>query len=112
MISEMAQAVRQGSEITDHTRTAMLSIVDDTKEIIASVDSISGASQKHSEEIQSIAQNMEQISSVVQTNSATAEESAAASEQLSSQAEEMRRLMRGFRPRGEARDAGPAEETA
>ena len=112
MIAEMAQAVQQGSEITGHTRRTMLSIVDDTKEIIASVDSISGASQKQSEEIQSIARNMEQISSVVQTNSATAEESAAASEQLSSQAEEMRRLMREFRLRGETAGPGRAEETA
>lgn len=102
MIAEMAQAVQQGSEITEHTRNTMLSIVDDTKEIISSVDLISGASQKQSAEIQGIARNMEQISSVIQTNSATAEESAAASEELSSQAGEMQELMREFRLRGEA----------
>ena len=110
MISEMAQAVQQGSEITDNTRKTMLSIVEDTKEIISSVDSISGASQKQSEEIKDITRNMEQISSVVQMNSATAEESAAASEQLSSQAEEMRKLMGKFRLRGEEAASAPEEE--
>ncbi len=99
MIAEMAQAVEQGSEITDNTRKTMLSIVGDTKEIIASVDSISTASQKQSEEIRNISQDMDRISSVVQINSATAEQSAAASEELSSQAEEMRRLVMAFRLR-------------
>lgn len=110
MIAEMVQSVRQGAEITDDTRKAMLSIVNDTQEIMASIGLISGATQKQSETIQEIEGNMEQISSVVQTNSATAEESAAASEQLSSQAEEMRRLMAEFRLREEesaaADDAG------
>lgn len=110
MISEMADAVLHGAEITDYTRKTMLSIVDDTKEIISSVDSISGASQKQSEEIRSITQNMEQISSVVQTNSSTAEESAAASEQLSSQAEEMRKLIQQFRFRGDDEEPNSAEE--
>ncbi len=54
MIAEMADAVLHGTEITDNTRKTMLSIVDDTKEIISSVDSISGASQKQSEEIRNI----------------------------------------------------------
>ena len=110
MISEMAQAVEQGSDITDNTRQTMLSIVDDTKEIIASVDLISAASQKQSEEIRKISQNMDQITSVVQTNSSTAEESAAASEELSSQAEEMRQLVMEFRLRGDSHTPVTQEE--
>ena len=112
MIAEMVQAVQQGSEITDNTRKAMLSIVDDTKEIIASVGLISGATQEQAETIQDIERNMKQISSVVQTNSATAEESAAASEELSSQAEEMRKLMGQFRLREEEGSAAPREDSA
>lgn len=106
MIAEMALAVEQGSKITDNTRRTMLSIVGDTKEIIASVDSISAASQKQSDEIKNISQDMERITSVVQTNSATAEQSAAASEELSGQAEEMRRLVMEFRLRNECETDG------
>ncbi len=115
-ITEMAEAVRQGAEITGRTRKTMLSIVDDTEKIISAMNSISDASQKQSEEIGSIAKNMEQISSVVQTNSSTAEESAAASEQLSSQAEEMRKIMLEFQLRreeaGSETQGGPALEDA
>jgi methyl-accepting chemotaxis protein len=110
MIAEMVQAVKQGSEITNHTGKTMLSIVEDTKQIISSVSSISSASQQQSEAIQKITQSVDQISSVIQTNSATAEESAAASEELSSQASEMQNLVQQFRLRSETEETDRKQE--
>ncbi|HCW80801.1 MAG TPA: methyl-accepting chemotaxis protein [Ruminococcaceae bacterium] len=99
LVSEMKEAVGNGGNITGATNKTIVSIVDMTKGIITSMDEISNASQKQSESISSVTQNMNQISSVIQTNSATAEESAAASEELSSQASEMQEFVQQFRLR-------------
>lgn len=99
LIAEMAQAVENGTGITTRTGQSLLSIVDDTKEIITTVSQISEASQKQADSIHRVTQSMEQISAVIQTNSATAEESAAASEELSGQASDMKQLVQQFQLR-------------
>lgn len=96
LITEMTQAVEKGAKITADTGSTLLKVVDDAKEIISTLDQISGVTQNQAASIQQITKSMEQISSVIQTNSATAEESAAASEELSDQAETMKKLLAGF----------------
>ena len=101
LIAEMLDAVAKGRRITDRTRETMLSIVEDTKGIISSVNSISTASQKQADSVMYLTDSVNKITSVIQTNSATAEESAAASETLSSQAVDMQSLVSRFSLRPE-----------
>lgn len=110
LIAGMVEAVENGTGITSRTGQTLLSIVDDTKEIIATVSQISGASRKQADAIHQVTQSMEQISAVIQTNSATAEESAAASEELSGQANDMKQLVRQFHLRGETEGKDSSSE--
>ena len=60
------------------------------------IKSVSITSQDQSESINSMSQELEQISSIIQTNSATSQESAATSEELGSQAVIMKKLVMQF----------------
>lgn len=97
LIEGTVQAVEKGTGIVNATAESLLSVVEGTKEAIASVEKIASAAQQQANSIAQVTQGIDQISSVVQTNSATAEESAAASEELSGQAQMLKNLVSQFK---------------
>ena len=109
LIERAIQAVRNGTKIADETGKALLVVVEGAKEITASIEQISRASETQAASIQQVTQGVDQISSVVQTNSATAEESAAASEELSGQAQILKGLVGQFKLR---KDGQPEQRSA
>lgn len=97
LIEHSVRAVENGAMLTDETAAVLESVVEGARVVVGVLDSIAAESDKQSEAVEQVVQNVEQISNVVQNNSATAEESAAASEELSSQAQIMRELVDEFK---------------
>ena len=87
LIQDSILAVESGTKIADDTAKALHIVVEDSKNMISTINEISEASSQQSESISQVTMGIEQISSVVQTNAATAEESASVSEELSHQAQ-------------------------
>ena len=99
LIERSIQSVANGTRIADQTAQSLLTVVDDTKEIVQTINNISSASKTQAEAITQVTLGIDQISSVVQTNSATAEQSAAASQELSGQAQILKDLVSNFKLR-------------
>lgn len=99
LIEESVKAVEDGSQIANATAESLLTVVENTKGVVTTIDKISAASKEQASSIEQITMGIDQISSVVQTNSATAQQSAAASEELSAQADAMKRLVSTFQLR-------------
>ncbi|MGL5257691.1 MAG: methyl-accepting chemotaxis protein, partial [Proteocatella sp.] len=96
LIENSISYVENGSKIANETGTIMSAIVENTKVVSASIDSISENAVSQAQAIVQVQQGLDQISSVVHSNSATAEESAAASEELSAQSESLKDLVNQF----------------
>lgn len=97
LIQNSLEAVKNGSKIADDTAASLSAVAEGIADVTGTVEKISAASSEQARSILQVSQGVEQISNVVQTNSATAEQSAAASEELSNQAQNLKRLVGGFR---------------
>ena len=86
LIENSVLAVKNGEDITKVTANSLVTVLQETKKIVDTIDEVANAYHNQAGKLSEIAKGIDQISDVVQTNSATAEESAAASEELSSQA--------------------------
>lgn len=99
LIEDTIHAVHSGEEIAQKAFRKFEQVVEQSTEVVKTVNAIADESVKQADEIAQITLGVDQISSVVQTNSATSEESAAASEELSSQASLLRQTMEEFQLR-------------
>jgi methyl-accepting chemotaxis protein len=101
LIEGSIQKITSGTDIANHTASALSDIVSSVDKVSDLVSDIAVASNEQATGIAQIDKGVEVVSNVVQTNSATAEQSAAASEQLSSQAEYLREMLAKFKLRQE-----------
>ena len=93
LIETALNSVENGSKIARKTETDLLTAVEGTKNVVEMIDQISQASEKQTDSILQVTQELEEISSVVQMNTATSEESAAASEELAGQSLVLKNLV-------------------
>ncbi len=96
LIEDSVRAVENGSRVAADTAKTILTVAEEARSIVTTIDDIAQASMQQADAVVQVTQGMDQISSVVQTNSATAEQSAAASEELSSQASVLKELVGQF----------------
>ena len=96
LIEDSVRAVENGSRVAADTAKTILTVAEEARDIVTTIDDIAQASMQQADAVVQVTQGMDQISSVVQTNSATAEQSAAASEELSSQASVLKELVGQF----------------
>jgi len=97
LIQNSIKEVEIGTKIADQTAATLMKVVEDSDQVVRTVDDISQTSSKQANSIYQVTLGVEQISGVVQTNSATAEESAAASGELSGQAQILKNLVGKFK---------------
>lgn len=97
LIENSIKAVNNGTKIADDTAAILKAVVEDTRNVLDTVNMISNASNEQATAIAQVTEGIGQISNVVQTNSATAEESAAASEELSGQSQILKGLVERFK---------------
>ena len=96
LIEQSAAAVNEGTEVVSSTAEAMSQLNDCIVKVRSIVETIAESSNKQTEMVSSIDNDISQITGTVQANSATAEESAAVSEELSGQAGILKDLVSKF----------------
>lgn len=96
LIEESIRAVENGTAIASETENSMLSLVEQIRRIITTIENIAVASNEQKDAIREVESSVAQISDVVQNNSGSAEESSATSEELKAQAETLSALLAGF----------------
>lgn len=96
LIEESIRAVENGTAIASETENSMLSLVEQIRRIITTIENIAVASNEQKDAIREVESSVAQISDVVQNNSGSAEESSATSEELKAQAETLSSLLAGF----------------
>ena len=97
LIGDSINRVDSGAGIAESTSKSLDTIVQNVSEVSEIIKGISAASQEQAEAIAQIGEGLLQISRVVQSNSAVSEETAAASQELNSQAEMLRQLVAYFK---------------
>ena len=97
LIATSTTRVDSGSEIAKSTAMSLDTIVNNINEVSAIISNIAAASQEQAEAIAQISQGLDQISGVTQSNSAVSKETAAASEELNSQATLLKQLVSFFK---------------
>lgn len=97
LIETALAEVKQGNEITEKTKTALVGVVQGIEEFAEVSKNLAESSEKQSEAVHQIEGGIEQISNVVQNNSASAEETSATSEELSAQATTLKGLITQFK---------------
>lgn len=97
LIESSVRAVEDGMVIADETAKQLESVVNESRQITEEVTGIAVTLEEQNKAIEQINEGVEQINDVVQTNSATSEECAAASQEMSSQADNLEKLVKGFR---------------
>jgi methyl-accepting chemotaxis protein/ferredoxin len=98
-IEASVSRVKNGSGIANDTAAALAKIVQKSSEIASIVDAIASTSVEQTAGIDTINDNLRQVSHVVQSNSSASQESAEASVQLSQQAESLKQSVARFRLR-------------
>lgn len=96
LIEGSFSAVKNGTNIADETAKSFLSVVEGAKEISASVDKISLASQNQKRALEELVKNIDLIAEVVQSNTSAVQESVSTSEKLSQQSKLLRDLVSKF----------------
>lgn len=96
LIEQSSQAVNEGTAVVNKTAEAMSQLNDCIIKVKGIVETISDSSNKQTQMVSKIDNDISQITGAVQSNSATAEESAAVSEQLSAQAGTLKELVKKF----------------
>lgn len=99
LIESSVHAVEDGMVVADETAQQLESVVDEFRQITEAVTGIAVTLEEQNKAIEQINAGVEQINDVVQTNSATSEECAAASQEMSGQADNLGKLVGGFRVR-------------
>ena len=97
LIESSVHAVEDGMVIADETAQQLESVVNESRQITEEVTGIAVTLEEQNKAIEQINEGVEQINDVVQTNSATSEECAAASQEMSGQADNLQKLVGGFR---------------
>jgi methyl-accepting chemotaxis protein len=98
-IQEQITTVQAGSGLANETAAALDKIVQKSSDIAGIVADIAETSKEQSRGIDTIRENLEQVSHVVLSNSETSQESAATSEELSAQAVALKESVSRFRLR-------------
>lgn len=96
LIEQSSEAVNEGTAVVNKTAEAMSQLNDCIIKVKGIVETISDSSNKQTQMVSKIDNDISQITGAVQSNSATAEESAAVSEQLSAQAGTLKELVKKF----------------
>lgn len=96
LIEQSSDAVKAGTEIVNQTAEAMNILNDCIVRVKSIVETIADSSNKQTEMVNRIDDDISKIAGTVQSNSATAEESAAVSEELSGQAGMLKDLVTKF----------------
>lgn len=96
LIEKSAEAVNDGTNVATKTAEAMSSLNDCIIKVKSIVETIADSSNKQTQMVSKIDNDISQITGTVQSNSATAEESAAVSEELSGQASTLKDLVSRF----------------
>ena len=109
LIQDTIERVKNGSAIAHDTAAALDGIVERVNQVTGLIGEIAAASQDQSQGIREVTQGLSQIDAVTQANTASAEETAASARDLSGQAEQLRRVVAGFRLREDAWSRGGAE---
>lgn len=102
MIENALNIVENGTKKATQTSDALSTIITGIEQELNIVGQIAKASDEQANAIAQINRGIEQVSRVVQNNSSTAEEGAAASEELSSHADVLKKIVSGFKTRGQA----------
>ena len=96
LAAKSADAVNEGTNVATKTAEAMSSLNDCIIKVKSIVETIADSSNKQTQMVSKIDNDISQITGTVQSNSATAEESAAVSEELSGQASTLKDLVSRF----------------
>ena len=97
LISTSSREVGSGVELVGRTSQALAAIVSQVKEISAIVSDISVSAQEQASGLAQVNTAVNQMDQVTQQNAAMVEQSTAASRSLSHEAEDLARLMSGFK---------------
>ncbi len=97
LIESSVRAVEDGMVIADETAQQLECVVNESRQITEEVTGIAVTLEEQNKAIEQINEGVEQINDVVQTNSATSQECAAASQEMSGQADNLEKLVGGFR---------------
>jgi methyl-accepting chemotaxis protein len=96
LINTAIEAAENGNGIANSTAESLLEIVRNTDSAGDIIKDISNQAESQADSVKQVTEAVKQIASVIQTNSANSEESAAASQELSSQAQILNDLVSGF----------------
>ena len=97
LISNSVEKVDSGTRLVDQAGKTMEEIVGSIKRVTDIMAEITAASQEQSEGIEQVNQAVSQMDEVTQQNAALVEEAAAAAESMQEQAENLARVVGGFR---------------
>lgn len=96
LIEQSTEAVKEGTDVVNNTAETMSALNDCIIKVKNIVEMIADSSNKQTQMVNRINDDISQITGTVQSNSATAEESAAISEELSEQAGSLKNLVNRF----------------
>lgn len=96
LIEQSTEAVKEGTDVVNNTAETMSALNDCIIKVKNIVEMIADSSNKQTQMVNRINDDISQITGTVQSNSATAEESAAISEELSEQAGSLKNLVNKF----------------
>lgn len=96
IVSSTVTSIQNGEALAQDTEKSILEAVEGAKQVNIIVDEIAEASQKQSQAVLLLQDEIKEISDVVQQNSASSEEGAAASEELDAQAQILKQLVSHF----------------
>ena len=118
LIEGSVSLTNRGAQIAEQTAAALKDIMSGTNKVSDLLEEIAAASNEQSQGISQMTAGLNQIDEVTQRNTGSAEESATAAEELSGQAEQLHKLLSGFKISFDyniatqaPQQASPAEET-
>ncbi len=97
LIEGSVSLTNRGAQIAEQTAAALKDILTGTNKVSDLLEEIAAASSEQSQGITQMTAGLNQIDEVTQRNTGSAEESATAAEELSGQAEQLHRLLSGFK---------------
>ncbi len=97
LIEGSVSLTNRGAQMAEQTATALKDILTGTNKVSDLLEEIAAASNEQSQGITQMTAGLNQIDQVTQRNTGSAEESATAAEELSTQAEQLHKLLSGFK---------------
>ncbi len=97
LIEGSVSLTNRGAQIAEQTAAALKDIMSGTNKVSDLLEEIATASNEQSQGISQMTAGLNQIDEVTQRNTGSAEESATAAEELSGQAEQLHKLLSGFK---------------